>query len=84
MRRILLLLTLAPVFGQSVEGPVFEAASLKKIAEDYIFADLTGGPGTSSPTRARMHWGVQVLLREAFELPSYAFVNVNRLCAGIR
>ena len=79
MRRILLLLALAPVFGQSIEGPVFEAASLKKVAEDRIFSDLTGGPGTPSPTRATMHWGVQVLLREAFGLPSYAFVNTNKI-----
>jgi uncharacterized protein (TIGR03435 family) len=79
MRRILLLLALAPVFGQSIEGPVFEAASLKKVAEDHIFSDLTGGPGTPSPTRASMHWGAQVLLREAFGLPAYAFVNTNKV-----
>ena len=79
MRRVLLLLTLAPVFGQSVEGPVFEAASLKKVAEDYIISDLTGGPGTSSPGRTSMHSSVQVLLREAFGLPSYAFVNTNKV-----
>jgi uncharacterized protein (TIGR03435 family) len=79
MRRILLLLALASAFGQSVEGPVFEAAWLKKIAEDHIFSGLTGGPGTSSPTRASMHWGAQVLLQEAFGLPSYAFVNTNKV-----
>jgi|SRR5579862_508500 len=79
MRRIVLVLTLAPVFGQSVEGPVFEVASLKKVAEDYHFSELTGGPGTSSPTRASMHWGVEVLLREAFGLPSYAFINTNKI-----
>jgi uncharacterized protein (TIGR03435 family) len=80
MRRILLLLTVATVLGQSVEGPVFEAASLKKVVEDYIFSDhVTGGPGTSSPTRASTHSTVHVLLREAFGAPSYAFVNVDKL-----
>jgi uncharacterized protein (TIGR03435 family) len=81
MRRILLLLTLAPVFGQSAEGPVFEAASLKKVVEDHFFSDLTGGPGTSSPTRASMHSTVYVLLWEAFGSPSYAFVNIDKVPA---
>jgi uncharacterized protein (TIGR03435 family) len=79
MRRILLLLTLAPVFGQSIEGPVFEAASLKKVVEDHFFSGLTGGPGTSSPTRAAMHSTVYVLLWEAFGLQSYAFVNIDKV-----
>jgi len=73
------LVTLAQLFAQSVEGPVFEAASLKKVVEDYNFSDLTGGPGTSSPTRARMHSTVHVLLWEAFGLPSYAFVNTDKI-----
>jgi hypothetical protein len=56
MRRVLLLLTLGPVFGQSPEGPVFEAASLKKVAsEDYTIVMLNGGPETPTPTRASMH-----------------------------
>jgi uncharacterized protein (TIGR03435 family) len=79
MRSILLLLTLAPAFGQSVEGPVFEAASLKKVAEDYVISDLKGGPGTPSPKRASMHSSVHALLREAFGLPSYAFVNADKV-----
>lgn len=80
MRRILLLLALAPLFGQSLEGPVFEAASLKKVAEDDVFSALTGGPGTPSPTRAGMRNNrVHELLREAFGLPSYAFVNIGKL-----
>jgi uncharacterized protein (TIGR03435 family) len=79
MRRILLMLTLAPMFGQSVEGPVFDAASLKKVIEDNIFSGLTGGPGTSSPTRTNMHSSVHWLLWEAFGLPSYAFVNTNKV-----
>jgi uncharacterized protein (TIGR03435 family) len=79
MHRILVLLMLAPVFGQSVEGPVFEAASLKKVVEDYNSSDLTGGPGTPSPTRTKMHSTVHVLLREAFGLPGYAFVNIDKV-----
>jgi uncharacterized protein (TIGR03435 family) len=79
MRTILLLLTLAPVFGQLVEGPVFEAASLKKVVEDNVYSDLTGGPGTPSPTRARMHQSVHMLLPEAFGLPLYAFVNTDKV-----
>jgi len=71
----------APVFGQSVEGPVFEAASLKKVAEDYFVSGLTGGPGTTSPTRTRMHSTVHGLLWEAFGLPSYAFVNMDKVPA---
>jgi len=74
-----MLLMLAQVFGQSVEGPVFEAASLKKVVEDYNSYDLTGGPGTPSPTRAKMHSYVHVLLREAFGLPGYAFVNIEKV-----
>src|SRR4051812_12108673 len=79
MRRILVLVTLAPLFAQSVEEPVFEAASLKKVVDDNIFSELTGGPGTSSPTRARMHSTVHALLWKAFGLPSYAFVNTDKL-----
>src|ERR1700722_17298224 len=79
MRSILVLVALAPVFAQSGEGPVFEAASLKKVVEDYNVSDLTGGPGTPSPTRSRMHSTVRVLLREAFGLPSWAFVNTDKL-----
>jgi uncharacterized protein (TIGR03435 family) len=79
MRRILVFVTLAPLFAQSVEGPVFEAASLKKAVEDYNSSDLTGGPGTSSPTRVRMHSTVHALLWKAFGLPSYAFVNADKL-----
>ena len=82
MRSILLLLTLVPVFGQSVEGPVFEAASLKKALEDNVYHDLTGGPGTASPARASMHSGLHVLLWEAFGLPSYAFVNIDKVPGG--
>jgi uncharacterized protein (TIGR03435 family) len=83
MRRILLLLTLAPVFGQSVEGPVFEAASLKKVVEDHNRNDLTGGPGTSSPTRTSMHSTVHGLLWEAFGLQSDAFVGMDKVPVDI-
>ncbi len=79
MQRILVLAAIGPLLAQSVEGPVFEAATLKKVAEDYQVSDLMGGPGTPSPTRARMHATVNVLLWRAFELPSYAFANPERL-----
>jgi uncharacterized protein (TIGR03435 family) len=79
MRPILVFVMLAPLFAQSVAGPVFEAASLKKAPEDYSFSDLIGGPGTSSPTRVRMHGSVHRLLWNAFGLPSYAFVNTDKL-----
>lgn len=71
--------TVVPAFGQSVEGPVFEAASLRKVAEDYVVFGLTGGPGTPTPTRATMHWTVHSLLWAAFGLPSYAFVNADKV-----
>lgn len=79
MRCTLLLLADGAVFGQSAEGPVFEAASLRKVTEDYHVTGLTGGPGTPSPTRTRMHATVHALLREAFGLPSYAFVNIDKI-----
>jgi len=81
MRNAVLLLMLAPVFGQSLEGPVFEVASLKRAPEDYVFSDLTGGPGTPSPARASMHSTMHALLWDAFGLPSYAFVNLDKLPA---
>ena len=79
MCRSLVLIALAPLFAQSVEGPAFEVATLKKVVEDYTVSDLTGGPGTSSPTRVRMHSTVHALLWKAFGLPSYAFVNTDKL-----
>jgi uncharacterized protein (TIGR03435 family) len=68
-----------PVFGQSLSGPVFEAASLKKAIDDHIISHLTGGPGTSSPTRTRMHSSLHELLRESFGLPSWVFVNTDKI-----
>lgn len=80
MRFTMMLFFVALVFGQSVDGPVFEAASLKKVVvEDNVFSGLTGGPGTSSPTRASMHWTVHVLVREAFGLLPASFVNMDKL-----
>jgi len=67
------------VFAQTVEGPTFEVASIKKVAEDNVFAELSGGPGTSSPTRARLHAPVHFLLYAAFGLPSDAFINADKL-----
>jgi uncharacterized protein (TIGR03435 family) len=81
MRGILVFVMLAPLFAQSLSGPVFEAASLKKVAEDHVSSDLTGGPGTPTPTRARMHSALYALLRAAFGLQSYAFVNTDKLPA---
>jgi uncharacterized protein (TIGR03435 family) len=69
----------APVSGQSAEGSVFDAASLRKVAEDSTIFGLNGGPGTPSPTRASMHSSVHALLWEAFGLPSYAFVNADKI-----
>jgi uncharacterized protein (TIGR03435 family) len=68
-----------PVFGQSVSGPVFEAASLKKVSDDHIISELAGGPGTPSPTRTRMHASLHRLLWEALGLPFWAFVNTDKI-----
>jgi uncharacterized protein (TIGR03435 family) len=84
MLRYVSLLALASIVaGQSVEGPGFEVASLKKLGPDvHDFEEVMGGPGTESPTRATMRWGVETLLREAFNAPSYRFVNLNKLPSG--
>lgn len=66
--------------AQTVEGPVFEVASLKTLGPDvHEFQGMIGGPGTATPTRASLRWGAAVLLREAFDAPSYRFANLNRV-----
>ena len=77
----MLVLISAALLGQSVEGPVFEAASLKKLSPPYVFLSLTGGPGTATPTRATMRFGAGALLPEAFNLPMARFVNMDKISA---
>jgi uncharacterized protein (TIGR03435 family) len=83
MRGMLVLLAIAQAGAQpvalSVEGPVFEASTLKKVVEDHNRSNLTGGPGTSSPTRVRMHSTVHALLWEAFGVSSYELVNTGKV-----
>jgi len=51
VRRGLLALAAFSLFGQSVEGPQFEVASLKKLKGfPSDIQNLTGGPGMSTPT----------------------------------
>ncbi len=75
------LLALAPafsLFGQSVEGPQFEVASLKKLKgfPSYI-QNLTGGPGTSTPTRVTMRSGLRQLFPAAFDRTWSELANIE-------
>ena len=66
--------------GQAVEGPTFEAASLKKLdSSARSLKPLTGGPGTPTPTRATMRLGLTELMRKAFGRTTSEFANIGKL-----
>jgi uncharacterized protein (TIGR03435 family) len=68
------------LFGQSVEGPQFEVASLKKLKgfPSYI-QNLTGGPGTSTPTRVTMRSGLRQLFPAAFDRTWTELANIEKV-----
>lgn len=66
--------------AQSTEGPVFDAASLKKLESSSSFYQrLTGGPGTATPARVEMHYWVLDLMLKAFDKTRSEFVNTDKL-----
>jgi uncharacterized protein (TIGR03435 family) len=74
------LATAFSLFGQSVEGPEFEVASLKKVnGIPNPIQDLTGGPGTSTPARVTMRSGVRQLLQAAFDRTWSEFANTEKV-----
>ena len=81
MRRWLPVLAMVfSLFGQSVEGPQFEVASLKKLKgfPSYI-QNLTGGPGTSTPTRVTMRSGLRQLFPAAFDRTWTELANIEKV-----
>src|SRR5580693_6805181 len=80
VRRELLALAAFSLFGQSVEGPQFEVASLKKLKgfPSYI-QNLTGGPGTSTPTRVTMRSGLRQLFPAAFDRTWTELANIEKV-----
>jgi uncharacterized protein (TIGR03435 family) len=80
MRRCWLLVAIASALrGQAVEGPMFEAASLKKLQQGAVLHPLFGGPGTPTPTRVEMHLWVSELMQKAFDKNPSEFVNTEKL-----
>jgi hypothetical protein len=66
VRRWMLASAAFTLFGQSLEGPQFEVASLKKLKGfPSDIQNLTGRPGTSTPTRVTMRSGLRPLFPTA-------------------
>ena len=74
MHRYLMLLACTTLFAQGVEGPRFEVASVKRIGPT---SPRMGG--TTSPSRFSMTAVPAALLSQAFEMPGFLFVNLDKV-----